>query len=81
MGNQNDLFGEGSSGPAAPDPAQPVVSVPVAASSPLKVTVPAVLHSIRIPSMKPKSPMRFIMNALFAALPAASRVNQWPMSK
>ncbi len=32
MGNQNDLFGEGSSGPAAPDPAQPVVSVPVASS-------------------------------------------------
>ena len=31
--------------------------------------------------MKPKSPMRLEMNALFAAAAAASRVNQWPMSR
>jgi hypothetical protein len=46
-----------------------------------KTTVPAHAQTIRMPSMKPKSPIRFVINALLAAAAALSRVNQWPMSK
>jgi hypothetical protein len=47
----------------------------------LKTTVPVAVHTMRMPSMKPKSPMRLAMKALLAAAAAASRVNQWPMSR
>ena len=46
-----------------------------------KTIEPVAVQTIRMPSMNPKSPMRFVMNAFFAASAAASRSNQWPMSK
>ena len=47
----------------------------------LKTTEPTLLHTMRMPSIKPKSPMRFVRNALLAAAAAVSRVCQWPMSR
>src|SRR6266480_7504305 len=39
-------------------------------------TEPVVIQIIRMPVMNPKSPIRVVMNALFAASAAASRKNQ-----
>jgi hypothetical protein len=39
----------------------------------LKMTEPVALQIIKMPSMKPKSPMRLVRNALFAAAAAVSR--------
>ena len=36
-------------------------------------------HTSRMPSMKPKSPMRLQMNALLAAAGGAGLLYQWPM--
>ena len=38
-------------------------------------------QSIKIPIMKPKSPIRLTRNALFAASAAWGRSYQWPMSR
>src|SRR5881398_2409423 len=41
-----------------------------------KTTDPVVIQIIRMPVMNPKSPIRVVINALFAASAAASRKNQ-----
>src|SRR5438270_8056569 len=41
-----------------------------------KTTEPVVVQIIRIPVINPKSPIRVVINALFAASAAASRKNQ-----
>src|SRR5213593_1642074 len=41
-----------------------------------KTTDPVAAQTIKMPSMNPKSPMRVVMNAFFAASAAASRSNQ-----
>src|SRR6266513_2469597 len=47
----------------------------------VKTTEPDALQTIRMPSMKPKSPMRLVMNAFLAASAADGRLNQWPIRR
>src|SRR3954471_1589295 len=56
-------------------------SFAIEAAMSVKTTLRVALQIIRIPSMNPKSPRRFVMNALFAAFAAALRSYQWPISR
>src|SRR3979490_1509893 len=53
-----------------------LVSVDTRAAMSLKTTDPIAIQTIRMPSMNPKSPTRFVRNAFFAASAAVSRSNQ-----
>jgi len=48
---------------------------------PLKLIEPVSPQRIRIPAMKPKSPIRFVRKAFFEASAAEFFVNQWPMRR